>query len=248
MTGKDLPSLSVVVPVFNEENNVVRTIRAVGEKIGARTKEYEIILVDDGSTDHTGERAKETLPDEPRLRIIHHPRNLGYGAALRSGFSAARYPLIFYTDGDLQFDLAEIDRLVALLDGADIVTAYRLNRQDPWYRKFNAAAYNFLIRGLFGVRIRDLDCAFKIYRRRIFDSFDIQASGIFVSAEILVQASRRGFVIRQVGVTHYPRTQGVAKGNKPAIVLTAFRELTRFCWRLWWFPPRRGGKGNPESP
>ena len=225
-----LPAISVIVPAYNEEENVEKTVDAIVSAFGPRADDYEIIYVDDGSTDRTGELADAMAAREPRLRVIHHPKNMGYGAALRSGFTAARHPLIFYTDGDLQFDLNEIDRLVPLLDGADIVSGCRINRQDPWYRRLNAAIFNMTVRILFGLRLRDIDCAFKIYRKSIFDRITIRSEGIFVSAEILTQAHRHGMVIRQVGVTHYPRTDGEPTGNNPLVVLNAMMDLVRFFW------------------
>ena len=226
-----LGALSIVIPLYNEEENVEATVRDIHAKIGPRAANYEILLVDDGSHDKTAGLVDRLAASDARVRAVHHPRNLGYGAALRSGFAAARHPLIFYTDGDLQFDLSEIDRLVPLLDGADIVTGYRINRQDPWHRRFNAGFYNLVMRTLFGVKQRDLDCAFKFYRKSIFDVVAIESDSILVSGEIMVQAVRHGLVIREAGVTHYPRARGVPTGNKPLVVVAAMLELARFCWR-----------------
>jgi glycosyltransferase involved in cell wall biosynthesis len=242
-----LTALSVVVPLYNEEENVEPTVREIHAKIGPRAATYEILLVDDGSRDRTPGIADHLAAGDPRVRAIHHPRNLGYGAALRSGFGAALHPLIFYTDGDLQFDLAEIDRLIPLLDGADIVTGFRINRQDPWHRRFNAGFYNLVMRSLFDVKLRDLDCAFKLYRRSIFDVVATESDGILISGEILVQAVRHGLVIREVGVTHYPRRRGVPTGNKPLVVLAAMLELASFCLhqlRLRRAQPYQIGKGS----
>src|SRR5262245_12840368 len=132
------PSISVVVPLFNEQDNVEATVRAIEAAFGPRCARYEMVLVDDGSADATGALCDTLAAINPLVRVVHHEVNRGYGAALRSGFGAARFPVIFYTDGDLQFDLEEIDRLLPLLEGADIVTGFRINRQDPWHRRFNA--------------------------------------------------------------------------------------------------------------
>jgi len=225
-----LPPLSVVVPFYNEEENVELMVRAIEEKIGPRAGGHEIILVNDGSRDRTGALCDALAVTNPRVRAIHHRTNLGYGAALKSGFTAARHPMIFYTDGDLQFDLAEIDKLLPLTETADIVTGYRINRQDPWHRRFNAGVYNTVMRLLFGVRLKDLDCAFKIYRKRIFDRIAVRSDGILISGEILVQAVQQRLVIREVGVTHYPRERGTPTGNNPPVVLAAMIELVKFCW------------------
>jgi glycosyltransferase involved in cell wall biosynthesis len=226
---KTLENLSIVVPFFNEAENIVATVRAIRDAFDPRVGRYEAILVDDGSMDDTGRIADDLARGDARLRVIHHPSNLGYGAALLSGFTAAHHELIFYTDGDLQFDLTEFDRLVPLLERADIVTGYRGNRRDPWYRRTNAAMYNRVVRTLFGVKVTDLDCAFKIYRKSMFTRIRAQSSGIFITGDILIQATRLGLTIGEVEVTHYPRTRGTPIGNHPKVVLTAMLELTRFC-------------------
>jgi glycosyltransferase involved in cell wall biosynthesis len=225
-----LPALSIVVPFYNEEENIEETVRQIREAFEPRTETFEVLLVNDGSADRTGELADELDAADPRVRAVHHKVNIGYGAALLSGFKAASHELIFYTDGDLQFDLAEIDKLIPLLDGADVVTGYRGNRRDPWYRRMNAGTYNLVIRTLFGVKVKDLDCAFKIYRKSIFDKVHANADGIFISGEILIGVTRNNMVIKEVEVTHFPRSRGTAIGNNPLVVLTAMYELTKFCW------------------
>ena len=233
-----LPSLSVVVPLYNEEENVEATVAEIRAKIFPRVKTCEIILVDDGSNDRTAQRSEALAAADPRVCVVRHAGNLGYGAALRSGFEAASNQLIFYTDGDVQFDLDEIDRLIPLLDGADIVTGYRIDRQDPWHRRFNAGFYNLVMKILFGVRLRDLDCAFKFYRKSIFEVIQLKSDGILISGEILVQAVQHSLVIREVGVTHYPRARGTPTGNKPLVVVAAMLELGKFCWSQWRLRPR----------
>jgi len=237
----DRPSLSIVVPLYNEEENVELTVREIEEKIGPRVGEYEIILVNDGSRDRTGSLCDTLAAASPHTRAIHHDGNQGYGAALRSGFAAARHPLIFYTDGDLQFDLSEIEKLLPLVEGADIATGYRLDRQDPWHRRFNAGVYHAVMRVLFRVRIRDIDCAFKIYRKSMFERVAMRSDGILISGEILVQAVQQGRVIREIGVTHHPRRRGTPTGNNPLVVLVAMLELAKFCWT------RAGARPAPEA-
>ncbi len=224
-------SLSIVVPLYDEEENVEATVRHVREVFGSRVTDFEVILVDDGSTDRTGAIADALAAADPRVRVVRHEANRGYGAALMSGFGAATRDLIFYTDGDLQFDLSEFDRLVPLLASFDIATGYRGNRRDPWYRRMNAGFYNLVIRTLFGVKVRDLDCAFKIYRKAMFEKIHPESQGIFISADILIQATREGFTIGEVEVTHFPRRLGTPIGNNPLVVITAMLELARFCLR-----------------
>jgi len=218
-------SVSVFFPCYNEEGNVRRTVEnALGvlEKLNA---DFELIVVDDGSSDGTGRIADEMAGRDKRIKVVHHPHNLGYGAALRSGFAAATKELIFYTDGDGQFDMNEMPPLLPLMEQWDIVSCYRLNRRDPLIRKINAWAWTKLVCFLFGLRVRDVDCAFKLYKREIFDRIKLSSTGALIDAEILARAAGKGYRITQKGVHHYPRTAGVQTGAKPRVILRAFKEL-----------------------
>jgi glycosyltransferase involved in cell wall biosynthesis len=186
---------------------------------------FEIIIVDDGSSDSTGRISDEIAAQNSRIKVVHHPANLGYGAALKSGFDAAEKDLVFYTDGDGQFDISELPPLVPLMDKYDIVTCYRLNRQDNLIRKINGWCWSKLTCLLFGMNIRDIDCAFKLYKREIFDNIELSSSGALIDAEILARAVRRGYRITQKGVHHYPRTAGKQTGGNLRVILRAFREL-----------------------
>jgi glycosyltransferase involved in cell wall biosynthesis len=227
-----LAALSIVVPFHDEEENIEATVERIHEAFPSFVDHYEIILVDDGSTDRTGHLADRLAADDPRIRAIHHPANLGYGAALRSGFSAARHDLIFYTDGDLQFDLKEFPLLLPLIETADIASGYRANRQDPWHRRFNGRLFNLIMGLLFGLWFRDIDCAFKIYRRRVFESLQLRSSSILIDAEIYILARRQGMTIKEIAVSHYPRTRGTNVGNSPKVVAGAIIELAAFCLRM----------------
>jgi glycosyltransferase involved in cell wall biosynthesis len=156
-----LSELSLFYPMYNEEQNIEEAVRRALTTLPRYADRFEVILVNDGSKDDTGRIADSLAQADERVRAVHHPRNLGYGAALRSGIDAARYEWIFYTDGDNQFDLDELRLLLPLRADADIVTGYRIARSDPWNRKLNAWAFNLLVRILFGLRFRDVDCAFK---------------------------------------------------------------------------------------
>ncbi|MGH9868886.1 MAG: glycosyltransferase family 2 protein [Candidatus Polarisedimenticolia bacterium] len=225
-----IPGLSVVVPLLNEEKNVEPLVQEIHTNVGPRARVYEIILVNDGSQDRTGAMCDALSRRDARVRVVHHEKNRGYGAALRSGFHASCQPYIFTTDGDLQFDMAEIGRLLQLLEGADIVMGYRAHRMDPAHRRVNATVYKQVMRRLFGVTQKDLDCAFKIYRRDSLEALTLVSDGILISGEILMRAMRQGFVIREVAVSHYPRTHGRQTGNHPRVVATAMVELARL-WR-----------------
>ena len=218
-------SISVFFPCYNEQENVGRTTEkaiVVLEKLNA---DFEVIIVDDGSSDDTGRIAAELADRDDRVKVVPHPRNLGYGAALQSGFEAATKELVFYTDGDGQFDIGEMPPLLELIAQYDIVSAYRLNRQDSIIRRINGWCWTKLVCLLFGLKVRDIDCAFKLYKREIFDNIELSSTGALIDTEILARAARKGYRITQKGVHHYPRTAGEQSGANPAVILRAFKEL-----------------------
>ncbi len=218
-------SISVFFPCYNEQDNITRTVEkalAVLEKLNF---DFEIIIVDDGSSDSTGRIAEKIANRNSRVKIVHHQRNLGYGAALKSGFKAAAKELVFYTDGDGQFDVSELPPLLPLIKQYDIVSCYRLNRQDNLMRKINGWCWTKLVCLLFGMKIRDIDCAFKLYKREIFDNIELSSCGALIDAEILARAVRAGYRITQKGVHHYPRTAGAQTGANLKVILRAFKEL-----------------------
>jgi glycosyltransferase involved in cell wall biosynthesis len=219
------PSLSVFLPCYNEQDNVKSTVAnalAVLEKL---TDDYELIIVNDGSRDNTGKIADSLAAANPRIRVVHHPVNLGYGAALQSGFKAASKKLVFYTDGDGQFDMNELPPLMPLIDEYDIVSCYRINRQDPFMRKVNAFFWTILVNLVFDMHIRDVDCSFKLYKREIFDNIQMKSTGALIDAEVLARAFRKGYTVVQRGVHHYPRKAGVQTGAKLSVIIKAFKEL-----------------------
>lgn len=218
-------SVSVFFPCYNEQGNVGRTVENALRVLEKLDADFEIIIVNDGSSDQTGRIADEIAGRDKRVKVAHHPGNLGYGAALRSGFAAATKEFVFYTDGDGQFDMNEMPPLLPMMEQWDIVSCYRLDRQDPLIRKINAWAWTKLVCFLFGLKLRDVDCAFKLYKREIFDRIRLSSTGALIDAEILARAAGKGYRITQKGVHHYPRTSGVQTGAKPRVILRAFREL-----------------------
>ncbi len=219
-------------PCYNEEENVGRVVgrgKEVLEEMGA---DYEIIIVDDGSKDRTGEIADELAGKDDRIKVIHHRPNRGYGGALQSGFKAATKELVFFTDGDGQFDIEEIKELLPMIEENDIVCGYRLERQDPFIRKLNGWLWTRLVNLLFGMRIRDIDCGFKLFKRTIVADIPMSSAGALISAEILARATRKGCKIAQVGVHHYPRTAGEQTGAKLGVILRAFKELFKLYKRI----------------
>ncbi len=227
-----VPSISAVLPAWNEEANVEKAVRDVTAVLAGLGGDYEVIVVDDGSRDRTGEVVTGLMSEFPRLRLVQHVVNRGYGGALRSGFTAATKELIFLTPADNQFDVQELHNLLPLIAQADIINPYRAHRQDPAHRRLNAAAWNLLMRLLFGYVARDIDCGFKLFRRNVIDRVTLTSNGAFLDTELLVGAKARGLKIVEVPVTHLPRTAGTQTGAKLKVILNAFRELIRYWWRL----------------
>ncbi|MHC4353723.1 MAG: glycosyltransferase family 2 protein [Planctomycetota bacterium] len=218
-------SISIFFPCYNEQENVERTVDdalAVLEKLDA---DFEIVVVNDGSSDDTGRIADEIAGRDDRVKVVHHETNLGYGSALQSGFKAATKELVFYTDGDGQFDIGEMPPLLELMEQYDIVSCYRLDRKDPIVRKINAWCWTKLVCLLFRLKIRDIDCAFKLYKREIFDNIQLSSTGALIDTEVLARATRKGYSITQRGVHHYPRTAGEQTGANLRVILRAFKEL-----------------------
>jgi glycosyltransferase involved in cell wall biosynthesis len=225
-------SLSVFFPFYNEQDNIGRVVGRAAEVCEGLGADFEIIIVNDGSADQTGARADAIAAGNKRVRVVHHPHNMGYGAALQSGIKAAKKELVFFTDGDGQFDIGEIKLLLPLISQNDIVCGYRLDRKDPIMRKLNGWMWTRLVNLLFGMHIRDIDCAFKLFRVKIFEGMIMSSAGALISAEILARATRRGCRIAEVGVHHYPRTAGKQTGAKLAVIIRAFKELFKLYNRI----------------
>ena len=225
-------SISVFFPCYNEQENVRRTVEKALDVLEKLAVDFEIIIVDDGSSDKTGQIADEIAGRDSRVKVVHHKHNLGYGAALQSGFKSAIKELVFYTDGDGQFEINEMPPLLSLMEQYDIVSCYRLNRKDSVIRKINGWCWTKLVCLMFGLKIRDIDCAFKLYKREIFNTIEMTSTGALIDAEILARASRRGYRITQKGVHHYPRTSGRQTGASIRVILRAFKELFKLQSRI----------------
>jgi len=217
--------LTIFFPFYNEEKNIERVVGEAVAEVERLGLDYEVILVDDGSADRTGEIADKLAKSNRRMKVVHHNPNRGYGGALQSGFRNAAREWVFYTDGDGQFDIGQLELLLGQAGRYDIVSGYRSNRQDSWLRKFNAYCWGILVCRLLKFRVRDVDSAFKLYRREIFDHIEMKSNGALIDAEILARAHRAGYTIGEVAVRHLPRKDGQATGANVKVILRAFKEL-----------------------
>lgn len=225
-------SLSVVMPAHNEEVAITETVRQVLDAVAGWVEDFEVIVVNDGSVDRTRALLETMAAQEPRLRIINHEVNQGYGAALVSGFEAVSRDLVFFMDSDGQFDIHDLARFFPLIEEYDAVLGYRLDRQDTWMRKLNAWGWKMLVSSVFKLDVRDIDCAFKLYRARFFREQHLETRGAMINTEILYKFKRAGYTYTQLGVRHLPRRGGKATGAKPSVIVRAFRELFTYA-RKW---------------
>jgi len=227
-----MSSLSIVLPAYNEEENAASAVEKVSAVAQGLGMDYEILLVNDGSADRTGEIGRELEQRIANFRLVEHYPNRGYGGSLKAGFAAATKELVAFTPADNQFKFDEITRLLERLDEADIVSGFRADRQDPFIRRVNAFGWNTLIQLLFGRLCRDIDCGFKLFRREILDHVNIVSDGAMIDTEFLAGAKARGYRITDVPVTHLPRVGGEATGADFKVIAKAFRDLLRFRLRL----------------
>ncbi|HSQ57059.1 MAG TPA: glycosyltransferase family 2 protein, partial [Gemmata sp.] len=235
--------LSLVIPAFNEAAVIARAIAEAEEALGQCFLAFEVIVVDDGSSDPTASVVKKALSTAKHTRLIRHESNRGYGAALRTGFEAARFPLVAFTDADCQFDLNELPSLAVLAAEYPIVAGYRVDRKDSCTRRFYSWGYNRLARVLLGTRVRDVDCALKVFRREVLTQLLPDSRGFFVNTEILTRARQLGFPVVEVPVSHRPRASGESKVSIREIPRTAAR-LVRF----WWSNVVMAPKSAPATP
>ncbi len=245
----DRPRLTFFFPAYNEEENVEQTIRQALELVGPMVDSVEVLVVDDGSTDRTGQLADAFAAADTRVRVHHQP-NRGYGGALRAGFANARGELIAFSDGDLQFDLTELRLLLKRLDDpgrspVDAVIGWRIKRRDPFHRIFIAKTYNLVASIVFRLRVRDIDCAMKLFRHEVFDGLRLSSESPFLSAELLIKLRARGVRMAQVGVHHFPRAAGTNTGASFRKILRTFRDIARLRLALWF--DRRATLGEPSG-
>jgi glycosyltransferase involved in cell wall biosynthesis len=232
-----VPELSYFFPAHNEEANLEGLVLEALVALPSLAERFEIVIVDDGSRDATPQIADRLVAAHPELvRVVHHPTNFGYGAALRSGLQASRMALIAFTDGDRQFRVIDVGRLTARIvetDAPDAVVGYRIHRADPIVRTVYARLYRLANRIFFGLRIRDVDCACKLFRREALGGIHVESGGAFFSAELMIKLQASGRRTAEVGVPHYPRTAGSPTGAKPSVIWRAVKDFWGLRLRLW---------------
>jgi len=227
-----LTSLSIFFPCYNEALNVGSMIEQAVKMAEEYGVDYEVIVVDDGSRDASAEIVRGWSAKNSRVRLIQHPENMGYGTALRTGFRSAAKDLVFLTDGDNQFHLSEIEKLFSKIDSSDVVVGYRIRRQDKAYRRLNGFLWTQVVKLLFGLRVRDVDCAFKLFRRKTIEGLDLKSDHLLIHAEILARIQKKEYRIEEIGVNHYPRTAGKATATAFGRILKTFIELLRLYWDI----------------
>ena len=239
-------SLTLVLPAHNEDANIEPVVRRALEVLPRHAADFEIVVVDDGSRDGTAAVVEALAAADGRVRLVRHPRNRGYGAALTSGFAASRGDHVMFMDADRQFDVADLRLLAPFVADHDIVAGFRLERNDPLHRRVFAEIFNVTVRVLFGVHLRDIDCAFKVFRGDLIRSMPLQAPGALINTEIQAKARRQGASLMQVGVHHYPRVAGTATGGSLRVILRAMRETVLLWLRMHWYrPPATARKPRP---
>ncbi len=226
-------SLSIVLPAHNEAATIEGAVEEVLATVRSSGMDYEIIVVNDGSTDRTGEVVRKLVDRIPQIRLVEHFPSRHYGGALKAGFAAASKELVALFPADKQFVFSDIDRMLALISEADIVSGYRVNRQDSVIRRLNAMGWNAVVWLLFGRLCRDIDCGFKLFRREILDRVKLVTDWAPIDTELLAGAKARGYRITEVEVTHLPRSAGKATGANFEVIVMAFRDLPRFRFRLY---------------
>ena len=208
---------------------MIRQAVQVGEDYGI---DYEVIVVDDGSRDDSAAKVQKWSAKNPRVRLVQHEINRGYGAALRSGIAAAKKDLVFLTDGDNQFQLSDIEKLFSKIDGCDVVTGFRIGRQDNPYRRLQGSLWTQLNKVLFRLPVRDVDCAFKLFRRKSLEGLELESNQLLIHAEILARLKKKGCKVEEIGVPHYPRRLGQASATHPSRILKTFGELFTLYWKI----------------
>lgn len=239
--------LSLVLPAHNEEANIRIVVARALEVLPYHVDDFEILVVNDGSRDKTPQIIDELAAKDARVRALHHKVNRGYGAALTTGFTNTTGDFVMFMDSDRQFDIADIALLAPFVGRFDIVAGFRMQRNDPFHRRAFAETFNVAVRVLFGVHLRDIDCAFKMFRGEMLRSIQLTAPGALINTEIQAKLRRQGATVEQVGVHHFPRVAGSATGGNWRVILRAMRETINLWWRMRSYTPPPSAP-NPQRP
>ncbi len=232
--------LSLILPAHNEEPNIEYVVRQALEVLSTQFRDYEVIPVDDGSHDRTPEIIDALAAEDSHVRPQHHPKNKGYGAALTTGFQAATGDYLMFMDSDRQFDIHDITRLTPYVEGYDIVAGYRIKRNDPVYRYFIGTGFNQMVKLLFQVDLRDIDCGFKIFRADLLKNMELSSPGALINTEIHAKANVQGRSVVEVGVNHYPRLEGEQSGASVQVMIRAIKETFKLWGRMRNYVPPDG--------
>lgn len=224
-----LSSISAFIPCYNEEKNLKPMIDAFLAVLPQIALKYEIIIINDGSRDRTGKIADTLAQSNPKIKVIHHPANLGYGLSLRSGFTAAQFEWTFFTDGDRQFNLSELHSFIPYTHDYSVIIGFRHKRAEGGLRSFNARLFKLFIDLLFRVHVKDIDCAFKLIRTDLLHSIEFTSTGAMISSELLYRLKKKHQPFKQLPVTHYPRTWGKPTGSNLGVIARAgFEAITLY--------------------
>jgi len=246
LTSRDSPrpavvrlpgGLSLVLPAHNEEANIAHVVGDALFVLPAFTDDIEIIVVDDGSRDDTRKIVAALAVDHPFVRLVSHPANRGYGTAVTTGIEASTKPYVMFMDADRQFRIEDLADLSPFVGAFDVVAGFRKERHDPLHRRLFAEIFNVTVRVLFGVHLRDIDCAFKVFRGDMVRSLDLSAPGALINTEMQAKLRQMGATLQQVGVNHYPRIAGQATGGNPRVILRAMRETLVLRWTMRTYQP-----------
>lgn len=226
-------SLSVFFPAYNEEKNIGHTVQKALATLPKFADKFEIVIVNDGSTDKTQKIVEEIAKDHPQVRLTNHAHNLGYGAALKTGFYSCKFPLIAFTDSDGQFDIAQLDKFLSKIENCDLIAGFRIKRAERGFRFINAKAWGFLMRLLFAINVKDIDCGFKLVKKEVLEKIPkLESTGALISAELLAKSKKAGFKICEVGIDHFPRKEGQQTGANFKVIAKAFWELLKLYPKL----------------
>ncbi|NQS98132.1 MAG: glycosyltransferase family 2 protein [candidate division Zixibacteria bacterium] len=233
LTNLDLSGgVGVMLPAYNEEENIERAVKNSVEMLASFTDNYEVLVVNDASTDKTGRILEDMSRDNSHIRVVHHKKNLRLGGAIRTGFKESGKEIIFYCDSDSPVDMWDVKRVLPLMATYDLVAGYRLTREERFIRKVYSKTYNSIIRSLFGFKLTDINFSFKLIKKKVFENIELHSNGGFIDAEFISEILRGGFRAAEVGVHYYPRATGESTMASPSVILEIMAEMWKYYQRM----------------